>query len=238
MGTLFIVSTPIGNLEDITIRAIKTLFSVDAILCEDTRHTGLLINELSRRYGEQFELNPDWKPKLITYYDEIEQKVLPEVIQKLGDGENLALVSDAGTPLISDPGFRLVSECRKRNIPVFSIPGPSALLAALTSSGLSVDSFMFFGYPPEKQSQRLKTFQSLEQCFKTLKQNPTFVFYCAPHKLVQTLTDMKDSYGDIDITIARELTKIHEQVWKGTISEATKAFANPKGEIVLLFRLS
>jgi 16S rRNA (cytidine1402-2'-O)-methyltransferase len=236
MGKLFIVSTPIGNLEDITIRAIKTLFTVDAILCEDTRHTGLLMQECVRRYHELFDFNPDWKPKYIAYYDEIEEKVLPEVIQRLSGSENLALVSDAGTPLISDPGYRLVSECKKRNIEVISIPGPSAVLAALTSSGIPMDKFFFLGYPPEKPSQRLKTFQSLLQCFKTLKQNPTYVFYCAPHKLIQTLIDMQAIFGDIPITVARELTKIHEEVWNGTISQALQKFTGPKGEIVLLFK--
>jgi len=238
MGKLYIVSTPIGNLEDITVRAIKVLFTVDAICCEDTRHTGLLLNELSQRYGEQFELNPDWKPKLIPYYDEIEEKKVPEIIALLMEGQNIALVSDAGTPLVSDPGFRLVRECIKHGIAVESIPGASAMLAALTSSGLPPDKFIFLGYPPEKQSQRLKTFQSLLQCFKTLKQNPTCIFYCAPHKLKQTLEDMNSALGDIEIVIARELTKIHEEVWKGSISEAMNVFTDPKGEFVVLFRMS
>ena len=145
MGKLSIVATPIGNLEDITIRAIKTLFAADIILCEDTRRGGLLLHELNARYGELFDQNPDWKPVFNTYYDEIEEKKLPELIELLQNEKHLALISDAGTPLISDPGFRLVRECMKRNIVVESIPGPSAVIAALTSSGLPTSSFQFFG---------------------------------------------------------------------------------------------
>ncbi len=234
MGTLFIVSTPIGNLDDITIRAIKTLFSVDAILCEDTRHTGLLIQELIARYGEQFDTNSQWKPTLISYYDEIEQKRLPEIVQRLLSGEKLALVSDAGTPLVSDPGFRLVRECVKRDIKVESVPGPSAVLAALTSSGLPADKFFFLGYPPEKQSQRSKLFADVRALnrFKC-----TYIFYCAPHKLIQTLEDLRESLGDIEVSVGRELTKMHEEIWKGTISSAIQHFTTPKGEFVLLFHL-
>lgn len=239
MGKLSLVATPIGNLDDITIRAIKTLFTVDIILCEDTRHTGLLLNELVKRFGEWFDQNPDWKPKFITYYDEIEEKKLPEVIELLNSSSHLALVSDAGTPLISDPGFRLVRECIKRNIQVESIPGASAILTALTASGLPADSFLFLGYPPEKPSARMTLFGDLKKfCEDSSRLNPTFIFYCAPHKLQTTLTDMKSSFGDTRIVIARELTKMHEQMWNGTFSEALAEFTNPKGEIVLLFHLA
>lgn len=224
MGTLSIVSTPIGNLDDITIRAIKTLFTADLILCEDTRHSGMLLTELSKRYGELFDQNPDWKPKLISYYDEIEEKKLPEVIDLLMQGNHLALISDAGTPLINDPGFRLVRECIKRNIKVESIPGSSALLTALTSSGFPSDKFIFLGYTHAKN-------------FKYVQPGVTAIFYEAPHKLLQNLKDMQSVFGDIEICVARELTKIHEEVWKGKISEAITHFANPKGEFVLLFQM-
>lgn len=237
MGKLSIVSTPIGNLDDITIRAIKTLFTADAILCEDTRHSGLLFHELLVRYGEQFDQNMDWKPTLIPYYDEIEDKKLPEVIGLIQEDKHLALVSDAGTPLISDPGFRLVRECVKRGIVVESIPGPSAILAALTSSGLPSDKFTFFGYPPEKQGQRLKLFAEILQCINTMKFSSTNIFYCAPHKLLQTLEDIRQVFGDIEITLARELTKLHEEIWKGKISDALSTFTDPKGEFVLLFNM-
>jgi 16S rRNA (cytidine1402-2'-O)-methyltransferase len=233
MGKLSVVATPIGNLDDITIRAIKTLFSADAILCEDTRRSGLLMQELIKRYGEQFDASPEWKPEFVSYYDEIEEKRLPELIDRLQGGAHLALISDAGTPLISDPGFRLVRECVKRGITVESLPGASALLAALTSSGLPADKFFFLGYPSEKQSQRQKLFTNL----KDQPVKATYILYCAPHKLTGTLEDISISLGDIEIVVARELTKLHEEIWKGTVLQAKEMFANPKGEFVLLFNL-
>ena len=215
MGTLYIVATPIGNLDDMTPRAVKTLESVDIILCEDTRRTGILLKNHA---------------KLVSYYDEIEDKRIPEVIDWLENGRNIALVSDAGTPLISDPGFRLVRECIKREIKVESIPGASAVLAALTSSGLPTDKFLFLGYPPEKQSARMASFRNLPS-------NITIIYYCAPHKLWRTLQDMHDVFGNIDIVVARELTKVHEELWRGKISEATSHFSKPKGEFVVLFNI-
>lgn len=214
MGTLFVVSTPIGNLEDITIRAQKTLASVDLVLCEDTRRTAKLTNQ-----------------PLLRFDDYTERQRTPEVIEMLKDEKNIALVSDAGTPLVSDPGFTLVREAINRGIKVVSIPGPSAVLAALTTSGLPSDKFLFLGYPPEKQSHRLKLFQSLPK-------NTTIIFYCAPHKLKQTLEDMQSVFGDIDIVLCRELTKIHEEVWRGSVALAKKESLDKKGEFVLLFRLS
>lgn len=213
MGALYIVSTPIGNLDDISIRAKKTLSAVSLILCEDTRRTANLITHV----------------KLMRFDEHTEEKMLPEVLEMLTH-KDVALVSDAGTPLISDPGYRLVSACIKRGIKVISIPGPSAVLAALTSSGLPANKFMFLGYPPEKQSHRLKLFQSLPK-------DITIIFYCAPHKLKQTLLDLKESYGDIHIVIARELTKIHEDIWRGTLSKALTEFQLTKGEFVLLLTL-
>jgi 16S rRNA (cytidine1402-2'-O)-methyltransferase len=237
MGTLYIVSTPIGNLDDITIRALKILFTADSIVCEDTRRTGVFLSEMLRRYGEQFECNPNWKPHLISYYDEIEEKRVPEIISLLDAGHDVALISDAGTPLVSDPGFRLVRECVLRHIPIESIPGASAVLAALTASGLPGDRFLFLGYPPEKQAQRIRVFQSLFQCFKTMEQKLPCVLYSAPHKLATTLSDMQSVYGNIEIVVARELTKVHEEIWRGTISEALQAFVHPKGEFVILFKI-
>lgn len=226
---LSIVSTPIGNLEDITIRAIKTLFAADIILCEDTRRSGLLLDELKKRYPAFIS---EHKAQLISYYDEIEDKRIPEIIQMLDSDRAIALVSDAGTPLVSDPGFRLVRECLKRNIKVESIPGASAVLSALTSSGLPSDKFTFLGYPPEKQGQRIKL---LEEMKKNLK--VTYIFYVAPHKLVQTLTDVHEILGDIELVLARELTKVHEEIWRGTVTQTIEHFPEPKGEFVLLFSL-
>lgn len=209
MGALYIVSTPIGNLEDLSPRAQKILASADLVLCEDTRRTARLTNA-----------------KLLRFDNFTEDKLLPEVLAEL-DRKNVALVSDAGTPLVSDPGYRLVSECIKRGISVISIPGPSALLAALTSSGLPANTFMFLGYPPEKQSNRKKVFADLPK-------GTTIIFFVAPHKLHRSLEDLKSVVGDIDIVICRELTKFHEEIWRGKLSEAQSR--DFKGELVILFR--
>lgn len=233
MGKLSVVATPIGNLDDITIRAIKTLFTADSILCEDTRRTGQLITELAHRYGEQFDASVEHKSRLIPYYDEIEEKTLPEVIDRLLSGEDVALVSDAGTPLISDPGFRLVRECIKRDIRVESVPGASAILTALTSSGLPTDRFFFLGYPPEKDAARMKLFHAIEQTNALLPSS--YLFYCAPHKLLRTLEDLDRTLPCIELVVARELTKLHEEVWKGTPKDAISHFRDPKGEFVLVF---
>ena len=244
MGTLYVVSTPIGNLDDITIRAIKTLFSVDSILCEDTRRTGLLLQHLKNTYAVFLCRSPnlvnnsaaaDKLQRLIRFDDHTENTLLPEIIDHLEGGQSVALVSDAGTPLISDPGFRLVRECVKRGIKLESVPGPSAFLTALTSSGLPADKFLFLGYPPEKSSHRTELFQYLLQMNRFICS--TCIFYCAPHKLTQTLEDMKSSFGDIEVCVARELTKIHEETWKGALSQAISKYTDPKGEFVLLFRL-
>ncbi len=176
------------------------------VLCEDTRRTGLLI-----------------KNKFLSYYDEIEDKRIPEVIDLL-QTKDVALVSDAGTPLISDPGFRLVRECIKRNIKVESIPGPSAVLAALTSSGLPPDKFIFLGFVHPKN-------------LNYVQPGVTAIFYAAPHKLLGDLDALKEKFGDIEIVLARELTKIHEEIWHGTISEAQKYFGKPQGEFVVLFNI-
>lgn len=212
MGNLFIVATPIGNLDDITTRAVTTLSSVDFILCEDTRHTGLLLQKFSI------------KTKLLSYYEEIEENRIPEIIGMLQSGNNIALVSDAGTPLISDPGFKLVRECIKRNIKVISVPGPSAILTALTGSGLPPDKFMFLGFFDKKN-------------VGSVQKNITAIFYCSPHKLKDNLSQLQGVFGDIDIVLARELTKIHEEVWHGKVTQALSYFSEPKGEFVLLFHL-
>jgi 16S rRNA (cytidine1402-2'-O)-methyltransferase len=235
MGTLFIVSTPIGNLEDITVRAIKMLSSVDIIACEDTRRTGLLLAELRKRYASFSSSLGTRTQKLLRYDDRFEEQKVPFLIDRLQQGENLALLSDAGTPLISDPGYVLVGEALKREIPVVSIPGPSAILAALVCSGLPVDSFLFLGYPPEKQAHRIKRFKDLRTQGVIAS---TAILYCAPHKLKRVLEDLASVWGTIDIVLARELTKIHESVWRGSIREAVRIADTMIGEIVLLFALN
>jgi len=235
MGTLFVVSTPIGNLQDITLRALKTLFDVDAIACEDTRRTGILLDKLLK----EFASNPEdkKKPHFISYYEQNEQSRISEIITALKNGLNVALISDAGTPLISDPGFRLVRECIAEGIKVETVPGASSVLTALTSSGLPTDKFMFAGYPPHKPGHRITFYEHIKSSQQDL--NTTVILFEAPHKLMTTLKEMKNVFGDIEIVICRELTKIHEEIRREKISEAIVHFQKtaPKGEFVLLFHL-
>lgn len=238
MGTLYIVSTPIGNLEDITIRAIKTLLTVDIIACEDTRHTGLLIEHIRHSFPSIHQLRDTIKPLLVRFDEHTEENKISELLTFLVEGQSVALVSDAGTPLISDPGFRLVREAIKRNIKIESVPGASAVLTALVASGLPTDKFLFLGYAPEKTAHRKKLFGSIRESFDSLEQNPTIVFYAAPHKLTASLQDLTEVFGNISIVIARELTKIYEELWRGTIIDALGRFTKVQGEVVVLFNIS
>lgn len=225
---LTIVATPIGNLKDISLRALEVLQSADGVICEDSRHTGLLLNHYNIK-----------KP-LITLNDFNEFKMVPNILQQLKEGKNLALVSDAGTPLISDPGYKLVRECITVGIEVDSIPGPSAVLDALVLSGLPPDKFFFLGYLPEKEGKRKELLKNLSVTCNLLP--VTFICYVAPHKLSRTLEDMLNVYGDIEVTLAHELTKVHQEVRAQKIGEWLKELnppaSGPKGEYVLLFRLT
>src|SRR3989338_11650520 len=222
MGTLFLVSTPIGNLKDITIRAIEVLQMVDSIACEDTRRTAILLRSIQKDTVLQ--------AKLISYYEENEDKRIPEIITALKNGLSLALVSDAGTPTISDPGFRLVRECVKEGIKVEPIPGPSAVIAALSASGLPTDRFIFFGFIPHKK-RRQTTLREIAE------QEMTVVFYESSHRIVKALDQLKDL---VDLTrrvvVARELTKIYEEIVRGNIEEVYNYFKDKqnKGEFVVI----
>lgn len=217
---LYLVATPIGNLGDITLRALWALSNVDAVLCEDTRVTGKLLHH----YGI--------KKKLISCHDYNEEERTNEIIKRITAGERLALVSDAGTPLISDPGFRLTRACRKANLPVYAIPGASALLTALGSAGLPTDQFFFAGFMPAKQVARQKALEALATIPGTL------VFYESAKRLASTLQDMSTLLsGERQAVIARELTKLYEETKHGSLSELSAYYADaptPKGEIVIL----
>lgn len=228
-GILYIVATPIGNLQDITLRAIKVLSTVDIIACEDTRKTGILLHQILRE---------ETKPRLISYYEQNELQRIPEIITGFKNGLNIALVSDAGTPAISDPGFKLIRECIKEGVNVVSIPGPSSVISALVSSGLPTDKFLFLGYPPRKPGHRKSLFENVKSVSLLIKS--TVIFFEAPHRIARTLEELKGTFGDIDIVIARELTKIHEEIRREKISTSIEHFSkvNPKGEFVLLFNLS
>lgn len=223
---LYLVATPIGNLKDITLRALEVLKDVDLIVCEDTRHTSILLNHYQIK-----------KP-LTALNDFNELKMVAEIVERLKLGQNIALVSDAGTPLISDPGFKLVRECLNQEVSVDSIPGPSSVIAALTLSGLPPDKFFFLGYPPEKPGHRLKYFQNILGREENDNIKTTYILFVAPHKLLKTLEDIQTVFGDIQITLARELTKIHQEVTSKSITNWLSQIKKPKGEYVVLFRLA
>ncbi|MBI2594380.1 16S rRNA (cytidine(1402)-2'-O)-methyltransferase [Candidatus Curtissbacteria bacterium] len=223
MGTLYIVSTPIGNLKDITLRAIETLGQVNYVLCEDTRITDRLLKHynISKRMVSFGEFSEEYKSK--------------KVLKDLKEGDDIALVSDAGTPLISDPGFKLVREATKNNVRIESIPGPSAAIAALVISGLPPDKFLFLGYLSKKESKRREILKRLSEISKLM--SLTIVLYESPYRLIKTVNDLKEIFGDIEIVICRELTKFHEEVRREKISGSIAHFSKitPKGEFTLLF---
>ncbi|MBI2012190.1 16S rRNA (cytidine(1402)-2'-O)-methyltransferase [Candidatus Daviesbacteria bacterium] len=222
---LYIVATPIGNLEDITLRALKILNQVDGVICEDSRRTSILLNH--------FHINKH----LFVLNDYNEARNIPYLIDKLKKGENLSLVSDAGTPLISDPGYKLVREAIRQNVPIDSLPGPSSLITALTLSGLPPDKFFFLGYLPEKPMARVNTLKALIEIDKKLKS--TFIIFLPPHKLLKTFIEIKETLGDINLSLAKELTKLHQKIETKKASLWIEDFTAtiPKGEFVCLFRI-
>ncbi|HLH40704.1 MAG TPA: 16S rRNA (cytidine(1402)-2'-O)-methyltransferase [Bryobacteraceae bacterium] len=218
-GVLYIVATPIGSLEDITLRALRVLREAGAIACEDTRQTRKLLNH--------YKISKH----LLSYHQYNEAARAAELIERLSRGETIALVSDAGTPLVSDPGYRLVRAAIDAGIPVVPIPGPSALLAALAASGLGADAFRFGGFLPAKKTARRKMLQDLAD------QDCTLIFYEAPHRILEALEDIDELLGARPVVIGRELTKVHEEFLRGTAAEIRAALAaRPaiKGEITLL----
>ena len=217
-GTLYLVATPIGNLEDMTLRALRTLKEVDLIAAEDTRHTMQLLNH--------FEIA---KP-LISYHRHSEEAKTETLIQQLLEGKNIALVSDAGTPGICDPGEEIVKEAIEHQIEVISIPGAFAFVNALVVSGISSKEFSFYGFLPMNKKLRK------EKLLQILNERKTVILYEAPHKLLTTLQDILDAIGDVSAVLVREMTKIHEEKIRGQISELMKT--EPKGEYVLILDLN
>ncbi|MCD6581244.1 MAG: 16S rRNA (cytidine(1402)-2'-O)-methyltransferase [Desulfuromusa sp.] len=218
-GILYVVATPIGNLEDMTYRAVRILQEVSQIAAEDTRHSRKLLSH----YGIG--------TALISYHEHNEEFRSPQLIAKLQAGESIALISDAGTPCIADPGYRLVSSCRQEGIQVVAVPGPSAVVAALSISGLPTDAFRFVGFLPAKTHGRCQFFEQIKD------EQQTIACYEAPHRLLSCLADMIEICGaDRPIAIARELTKRHEELFSGSVGEALEYFAQSsvKGELVLL----
>ena len=219
IGKLYLVATPIGNLEDITYRAVRILKEVDLIACEDTRHTRGLLDH----YGID-------RPT-ISYHEHNESGRTPDLIERLKAGQSIAMVSDAGTPLISDPGYRLVNQALAEEIVVVPIPGPSAILAALTASGLPTDAFHFGGFLPPKTSQRRKALEAVREFECSL------VFYETPHRILEALEDVASVLGERPIVLTRELTKLHEEFLRGTAAEVLARLRERpsiKGEMTLV----
>ena len=213
-GTLYIVGTPIGNLKDITYRAVETLASVDMIACEDTRHTSVLL----KHYGIS-------KP-LVSYYKQKEKAASSKIAEALEEGKNVALVTDAGMPCVSDPGAILVKECRERGIRIESVPGPSAVVTAMSVSGITDGRFAFIGFLPDKNAERRELLKEISGYGIPL------VFYIAPHDLKKTVEELYNAFGDRNVTVVKELTKIHESVYKGTLSNVE--IDDERGEFVLI----
>jgi 16S rRNA (cytidine1402-2'-O)-methyltransferase len=218
-GRLYIIATPIGNLEDITYRAVRILGEADLIACEDTRQTHKLLD----RYGIQ-------KPT-VSYHEHNEIERAPELAARMLAGATIALVSDAGMPLVSDPGYRLVRAALDNGVEVVPLPGPSAILAALAASGLPTDAFHFAGFLPSKTAQRAKLLESLRE------EPATLIFFEAPHRIDEALEAIAQVLGNRPVVVARELTKIHEEFLRGTAAEiraALSAREAVKGEITIL----
>lgn len=217
-GTLYLVATPIGNLEDITLRAIRTLRDADLIAAEDTRRTAALLNHLGL------------KTPLTSYFQHNEKSKGAYIMERLQAGEAVALVSDAGTPAVSDPGEELVRLCAAHGVPVVPVPGATAAISALISSGLPTGRFSFEGFLSVNKKNRRDHLLEIQHCSHTM------IFYEAPHKLRRTLRDLHDILGDRQIVLARELTKLHEEIIRTTLSEAIALYCDrePKGEFVLV----
>lgn len=222
MGKLFIIATPIGNLEDITLRALKTLKEVDFILAEDSRVIKKILNK--------YEIN---KP-IIVYHEHTNLEIYKKIFSLLLNDKNLGLVSDSGTPLISDPGSKLIKYLINQNkdIKIIPIPGPSALITALSILDEPVSEFTFLGYPPHKKGRN--------KFFKNIKQINTWpiVLYESPYRLIKTLLELKDNFENLNLLICRELTKFYEEIWRGNINEAILYFNNKKikGEFVIVLK--
>jgi len=218
-GILYVVATPIGNLGDISYRAVEVLKNVDWIACEDTRRSKVLLDH----YGVR-------KP-LISYFDFSESKKAPELIRRIAEGQKGALISDAGTPGVADPGYRLIAKAREAQVRVEVIPGPSAFLVALILSGLPMHCFAFEGFAPLKDGMRKKWLQELSVLDRTI------VFYESPHRLLKTLEAMRQVLGDVEICVARELTKKFEEVLRDRVSVILEHFSRTKilGEFVIVW---
>lgn len=215
MPCLFVVATPIGNLEDITLRAIRTLREVKLIAAEDTRKTKILLNKY------------DIKTPMTSYYEHNKLEKLDYILNRM-ENDDIALVSEAGMPGISDPGYELIVAASERSIPIIPIPGPSVIITALVASGLPTNSFTYLGFLPHRAGERKNLLKSV------INENKTLIIFESPHRLIAALNDILAILGDRRIAVCREMTKLHEEVFRGTISQTLKHFTQPRGEFTLV----
>lgn len=229
-GKLYIVSTPIGNMEDITLRAINTLKNTQVIFAEDTRSALNLFNH--------HNIDPSIK-RITSFFEGNEEQRYNQVLKYLQEGIDVALISESGTPLISDPGFKLVRELINSGISVEAIPGPTALISALTVSGLPTNAFIFLGFLPKKESHVKKVLEQTKTAIEIVEPCKTIIMYESPHRLVKSLQVIHQVFGDQEIVVARELTKIHEEVRRENVSTAIEHFESnqPRGEFTILLSL-
>ncbi len=216
MGILYVVATPIGNLEDITLRALRLLKEADLIAAEDTRKARLLLNKHGIRN------------RLTSYHEQNKRSKLPALLRLLQEGMDIALISEAGTPGLNDPGYELIGAAIQQGLQVVPLPGPSAIVTALVVSGLPTDQFIYVGYLPRRQPERVKFLQSVAL------ERRTIVCLEAPHRLRAALTDLARTLGDRKVAVCREMTKLHEEVFRGTLSQAVEHFTQPRGEFTLV----
>lgn len=233
-NSLSIIATPIGNREDITLRALKTLFSADILLCEDTRKTKQLLEFYRQQPALSILMSRYEIPRLVSFHEHNEERQIPQVLSWLREGQEVGLVTNAGTPTISDPGFKLVRACREAGQNVVTVPGASAAIAALSVSGLPTDKFLFLGFLPKKAGKKRKLFEAVRQ----FSLAATIIAYESPYRLRKTCELLQELFGDVPLTLARELTKIHEEVKTQAISLWLPQLTgkNLKGEVVILFK--
>jgi 16S rRNA (cytidine1402-2'-O)-methyltransferase len=225
-GNLYLIATPIGNLDDITKRAVETLKRMEIILAEDTRKTGKLLDHLGIK-----------DKKLLSYYEGNQWERIPLAIKHLHQGKDVGLVTDAGSPLIADPGYQLVQSVLKQNINIIPLPGPSALITGLMGAGLPCDKFTFLGYPPKKSGKKLNFFKSAFNQDSLIK---TFVFYESPNRLISTLELINNNFENVSVAIAREMTKQFEEFIRGGIAEVLEKISEKeiKGEVTVVVNLN
>lgn len=232
MAELYLIATPIGNRGDITIRALKKIFELEVLACEDTRNTKKLLNFYQKEYESW--LGESKMPRLVSYFEHNEELRARELTELILNGTSVGLVSNAGTPGISDPGYNLVKLCLEKGIKVICLPGANAAISALSISGLSSDKFTFLGFLPRKHGKQTKIWEDI----KKSELGQTIVFYESPFRLIKVLANIAETFGDIEIVVARELTKIFEEVKTQKISEWQTEYEKKKvkGELVVMFR--